>query len=62
MCPDPKSAKKTDGLSVFFAFLGSASVKAERKHTGYQGKVTNIEYGKIDFKKVIIELLTSTRI
>jgi hypothetical protein len=25
---DPKSAKKTDSLSVFFALLGSAGVKA----------------------------------
>jgi len=28
---DPKSAKKTDYLTVFFALLGSASVKASRK-------------------------------
>ncbi len=26
---DPKSAKKTDSLTVFFALLGSASVKGE---------------------------------
>jgi hypothetical protein len=28
---DPKSAKKTDGLTVFFTLLGSASVKAVHK-------------------------------
>ncbi len=28
----------------------------------FLGKVTNIEYGKIDFEKVIIKLLTSTRL
>ena len=27
---DPKSTKKTDNLSVFFALLGSARVKAAR--------------------------------
>ncbi len=27
-CEDPKSSKKTDGLTVFFAHLGSAHVKA----------------------------------
>jgi len=27
-CKDPKSAKKTDGLTVFFALLGSAHIKA----------------------------------
>jgi len=26
-CPDPKSAKKTDSLTVFVALLGSESVK-----------------------------------
>jgi len=29
--PDPQSAKKTDNFTVFFAFLGSAHVKALRK-------------------------------
>jgi hypothetical protein len=28
---DPKSAKKTDNLTVFFVLLGSACVKARRK-------------------------------
>jgi hypothetical protein len=28
---DPKSAKKTDNLAVFFALLGSARKKAARK-------------------------------
>jgi len=28
---DPKSAKKTDNLTVFFALLGSAPVKAAHK-------------------------------
>ncbi len=31
MSPDPKSIKKTDGLTVFFALLGSAQVKAALK-------------------------------
>ncbi len=31
MHADPESAKKTDGLIVFFELLGSASVKAARK-------------------------------
>ncbi len=30
-CTDPKSAKKTVSLTVFFAILGSAHVKAARK-------------------------------
>jgi len=29
---DPKSAKKTDNLTVFFAHLGSVHVKAARKN------------------------------
>jgi len=28
---DPKSRKKTDGLTVFFALLGSAHIKAAHK-------------------------------
>ncbi len=31
MHADPKSAKKTNGLTEFFAFLGSARVKADHK-------------------------------
>jgi len=31
MCSDSKSAKKSDGLTVFFALLGSALVKASCK-------------------------------
>jgi len=31
---DPKSAKKTDSWTVFFALLGSAGVKAACKHVG----------------------------
>jgi len=31
MHPDHKSAKKTDGLTVFFALLGFVHVKAARK-------------------------------
>ncbi len=31
MHADPKSAKKTDGLTVFFVLLGSALVKAASK-------------------------------
>jgi len=31
MGADPKSAKKTDSLTVFFALLGYISVKASRK-------------------------------
>jgi len=34
MGADPKSAKKTNGLPVFFALLGSARVKALHKHVG----------------------------
>jgi len=30
-CGDPKIAKKTDGLTVFFALLGSVCVKGLRK-------------------------------
>ena len=30
-CADPKGAKKTDNLTVFFALLGSVCVKAENK-------------------------------
>jgi len=29
--PDPKSAKKTDGLTVFFALLGSSYAKAAHR-------------------------------
>jgi hypothetical protein len=32
MLTDPKSAKKIDGLTVFFALLGCAFVKASSKH------------------------------
>jgi len=28
MCTDPKRAKKTDELTVFFALLGSARIKS----------------------------------
>ena len=31
ICADPKSTKKTDGLTVYFALLGSALVKAVSK-------------------------------
>ncbi len=31
---DPKSPQKTDSLTVFFALLGSAHVKAWHKHVG----------------------------
>jgi len=31
MHADPKSAKQTDGLTVFFALLGSAHIKDVRK-------------------------------
>jgi len=31
MSADPKNAKKTDSLTVFFALLGSELLKAERK-------------------------------
>jgi len=34
MCPDPKSTKTTDHLTVFFALLGSAQVKAASKMMG----------------------------
>jgi len=30
MRPDPKSAKKNDGLTMFFALLGSADIKVTR--------------------------------
>jgi len=30
-CKDPKSTKSTDDLTIFFALLGSARVKALRK-------------------------------
>jgi hypothetical protein len=30
-CTNPKSIKKTDGLTVFFALLGSTNGKAARK-------------------------------
>jgi hypothetical protein len=30
-CADPKSAKKTEGLTVFFALLGFRGVKVARK-------------------------------
>ncbi len=30
-CSDPESAKKTDGLTVFFVLLESLSIKAARK-------------------------------
>ncbi len=31
MCSDPESAKKTDGLTVFFVLLGSLCIKVARK-------------------------------
>jgi len=33
MPADPKSAKKTDNMTVFFALLGSKRVKAAHTHT-----------------------------
>jgi hypothetical protein len=33
ICADPKSAKKTDSLIVFFALLGSLSIKDVQVHT-----------------------------
>jgi len=37
------------------------AAKGGKPHQKKLGKVTNIEYGNIDFEKFIIELLTSTR-
>ncbi len=31
VCADPKSAKRRDSLTVFFALLGSTRIKVERK-------------------------------
>jgi len=33
-CSDPKSAKKTDGLTVCFVLLGSTCIKAAQKNVG----------------------------
>jgi len=46
VCADPKRAKKTDNLTVFFALLGSESIKAARrtliKLTHGQDKIASI--------------------
>ncbi len=53
---DPKSAKKTDDLTVFFALLGSAHIEVARKT--FVKLTTSIVISKIFYGQIFCEQIT----
>jgi len=54
MCKDPKKCKKTDHLTVFFALLGSARVKASYEMLMIVTPDVHVDHESIDLSTKII--------